>query len=180
MSVALDPTVQTTVTVGPGTNGRLKLRHIDGKHWLNDNNDALHLNWDTGFPVIIGNSGVKADLHVAGNAFKPGGGFWSASSDIRLKKSVQSLKGALEKLSRLRGVSFQWREPEKQGDLTGPQMGLIAQEVEEVLPEWVDTDASGYKNLTVRGFEALVVEAFKELKAENEKLRTQIEALEPA
>jgi hypothetical protein len=101
------------------------------------------------------------------------------------------LKGALENLSRLRGVSFEWKEPEKQGNLTGPQMGLIAQEVEEVLPEWISTDPSGYKNLTVRGFEALVVEAFKELKAENDatrtkcnaendELRTRIEALEPA
>ena len=77
-------------------------------------------------------------------------------------------------------------------------MGLIAQEVEEVFPEWTDTDPSGYKNLTVRGFEALAVEAFKELKAENEalkkklnagteelrsamdELRTRLEALEPA
>jgi hypothetical protein len=70
-------------------------------------------------------------------------------------------------------------------------MGLIAQEVEEVLPEWISTDPSGYKNMTVRGFEALVVEAFKQLKAENEtlkakltaennELRARIETLEPA
>jgi hypothetical protein len=57
---------------------------------------------------------------------------------------------------------------------------LIAQEVEEVFPEWIDTDPSGYKNLTVRGFEALVVEAFKQLKAENDDLRARIEAIEPA
>jgi hypothetical protein len=175
LSVALDPTVQTAVTIGPGTNGRLKVRHIDGKHWMNDSNEGLHLNWDTGQPVNIGQN-----LNVRGNAYKPGGGFWSASSDIRLKKSVESLKGALEKLLQLRGVRFEWKKPEEQGNLTGPQMGLVAQEVEEVFPEWISTDSSGYKNMTVRGFEALAVEAFKQLKAENNELRARIEALEPA
>jgi pyruvate/2-oxoglutarate dehydrogenase complex dihydrolipoamide acyltransferase (E2) component len=57
-------------------------------------------------------------------------------------------------------------------------MGLVAQQVEEVLPEWVDTDPSGYKNLTVRGFEALTVEAFRELTAENEALKSKSKQLE--
>jgi hypothetical protein len=138
--------------------------------------------------------GTKIELHASGLAVKPGGGPWSSPSDIRLKKNVTTLKGALEKLSRLRGVSFEWEEPENHGDLRGQQMGLIAQEVEEVLPEWVDAHPSGYKILTARGFEALVVEALKELKADNEtlkahndelrsqlgELRSQLGALQPA
>jgi hypothetical protein len=119
---------------------------------------------------------VNGTLEVVGNAFKPGGGSWSSSSDIRLKKSVTTLKGALGKLLRLRGVTFEWKEPEKECNLTGSQMGLVAQEVEEVFPEWIDTDSRGYKNLTVRGFEALTVEAFKELIAENETLKTKLKA----
>jgi hypothetical protein len=66
-SVALDPTVQTAVTIGPGTNGRLKVRHIDGKHWLNDNNDALYLNWGTEKPVNIGQN-----LSVTGKRVQTG------------------------------------------------------------------------------------------------------------
>jgi hypothetical protein len=134
---------------------------------------------------LFGDSGV---------ATKTTGKEWGAPSDIRLKKSVTTLKGALEKLSRLRGVSFEWEEPEKHGNLRGQQMGFIAQEVEEVLPQWVDTDPSGYKILTTRGFDSLVVEALKELKADNEtlrahndelrsqidKLRSQLGALQPA
>jgi hypothetical protein len=168
-SVALDPTFQTTVTIGPGTNGRLKVRHIDGKHWQNDNNDGLYLNWNTGQPVNIGQN-----LSVAGNAFKPGGGSWSVASDIRLKESVSTLKGALDKLLRLRGVKFEWKEPEKHANLTGSQMGLIAQEVEGVFPEWIDADSEGHKYLTVRGFEALTVEAIRELKAELEAVRAAL------
>jgi len=169
LAVALDPTVQTAVIVGPGTNGRLKVRHIDGKHWLNDNNDGLYLNWGTGQPVNIGQN-----LSVAGNAFKPGGGWWSVASDIRLKKSVTTLKGALDKLLRLRGVTFAWKEPDKHANLTGSQMGLIAQEVEGVFPEWIDADSEGHKYMTVRGFEALAVEAFRELKAELEAVRAAL------
>ena len=123
---------------------------------------------------------VNGDLDVTGAARKPGGGSWSVLSDVRLKKNVKPLKGALDKLLQLHGVSFEWRKPEEQGNLTGTQMGLVGQEVEEVFPEWVDTDAGGYKDLTVRGFEALTIEAFKELKADNEALRSRIEALEVA
>jgi hypothetical protein len=128
--------------------------------------------WD--YLQVNGTMDVTSNLNVAGAATKPGGGWWSASSDARLKKNVTLLKGALGKLLQLRGVSFEWKKPEEQGNLRGPQMGLIAQEVEEVLPEWVDTDPMGYKTLTVRGFEALTVEAFRELKAELEDLRATL------
>jgi hypothetical protein len=121
---------------------------------------------------------VNGNLHVTGTATKPGGGPWGVGSDIRLKKNVKPLKGALGKLLRLRGIRFEWKEPEKQGNLVGPQLGLVAQEVEEVFPEWVDTDPSGYKILTVRGFEALTIEAFRELKSENETLKLKNEELE--
>lgn len=113
--------------------------------------------------VGIGIVNPSALFHVNGNAVKPGGGPWGTASDISLKKNVKPLKGALEKLLKLRGVNFEWKEPEKQGNLTGKQMGLVAQEAEEVFPEWVDTAPDGLKILTIRGFEALVIEALREI-----------------
>lgn len=77
----------------------------------------------------------------------------------------------MDKLLRLRGVSFEWKEPEKQGNLTGQQMGLVADEVEEIIPKWVDTDTEGYKYLSIRGFEALTIEAFRHIFSELEKLK---------
>ena len=56
-------------------------------------------------------------------------------------------------------------------------MGFLAQEVESVFPEWVSVDAQGYRALTIRGFEALAVEALKQLKSENDKLREAYEQL---
>ena len=65
-------------------------------------------------------------------------------------------------------MSFQWKEPEKFGNQTGAQVGLVADEVEEVFPDWVGVDATGYKTLTIRGFEALAIEALREMQQTNE------------
>lgn len=123
---------------------------------------------------------IDGDLTLTGtgNAIKPGGGPWAAPSDARLKKNVRSLDGALEKMLSLHGIVFEWKEPEKQGDLTGIQMGLLAQDVETVFPQWVGSDRNGYKNITTRGFEALTVESIRELKAENEALKAKIIEIE--
>jgi Chaperone of endosialidase len=119
----------------------------------------------------------KGDLTITGNAFKPGGGAWGVSSDERLKQGIQPLADALDRLLALRPIAFQWKEPEKHGNLTGTQMGFLAQDVESVFPEWVSVDAQGYRALTIRGFEALAVEALKQLKSENDKLREAYEQL---
>jgi hypothetical protein len=104
----------------------------------------------------------------ADSAFKPGTNTWTTSSDERLKTDIEALDGALGKLLALRGVSFRWRDPEAHGGLAGQQMGLIAQEVEAVFPQWVGEDATGYKTLSVGGFEGLVAEALRELRAEKD------------
>ena len=113
-------------------------------------------------------------LHVNGSAGKPGGGSWSVASDERLKKNIQPLTGTLEKLLSLHGVNFEYKEPEKVGELKGERTGLIAQEVEKVFPDWVETAPDGFKRVTVRGLEALVVEALRELRTEKDG---EIEAL---
>jgi hypothetical protein len=118
---------------------------------------------------------VIGDLTITGIARKPGGGSWTNSSDARLKKNVKPLAAALDRLLQLRGVRFEWRDPKKMGNLTGPQLGLIAQDVEKVFPEWVSTGPDGYKELTIRGFEALTIEALRELRVEIENLRKKLE-----
>jgi len=121
---------------------------------------------------------INSNLEVTGQARKPGGGSWAATSDIALKKDVRPLTGALDTLLQLRGVSFEWIEPEKQGNLTGRQIGMVAQEVEPVMPEWVGMDRHGYKELAIRGFEALTVEAFRDLQQKNDTLQAHNQALE--
>jgi len=105
---------------------------------------------------------------------------WKTSSDARMKKNITTIDNALDKVSALRGVEFEWdREqfPEKGFD-EGTKIGLIAQEVEQVLPEVVSTDNEGYKSVEYSNIVGVLIEAIKDLKTQNEELRARIEALE--
>jgi len=113
-------------------------------------------------------------FEMNGDAFKPGGGAWGTLSDKKLKKNIAPLQGVLDRLLRLRGVSFEWKDPEQHGNLTGPQSGLVAQDVEQVFPEWVGQDLEGTKSVSVRGFEALVIEALREIKQEIDATKAAI------
>ena len=67
------------------------------------------------------------------NAYKPGGGSWTASSDSRLKDNVVPLTGALAKLLKLNPVSYSWKYNAKDE----PNVGFIAQEIQTVMPNAV-------------------------------------------
>ncbi len=130
----------------------------------------------------------NGDLTVSAGAFKPGGGTWSVASDARLKKDVSTLQGSLDRLLALHGVNFSYRD-DAPANLAAPgaQIGFIAQEVEKVFPQWI-AERDGYKTIGIRGFEALTVEALRDLRresavidtaqsAELEKLRAENAAL---
>ena len=70
------------------------------------------------------------------------------------------------------GVTFEWKNPEEQGDHRGMQRGFIAQDVESMLPEWVGVDAKGFKTLNTTGIEPLVIESIRTLKGENDRFAT--------
>lgn len=105
-------------------------------------------------------------------AYGTGGGCYvntgGCASDIRLKQDIQPLEGALDKLVKLNGVSFEWKK-----NPGTHYMGFIAQEVEKQFPILVETEPDdGYKTVNYNGMTAPIVEAIKELKAENDNLRT--------
>jgi hypothetical protein len=96
-------------------------------------------------------------------------------SDRSLKKNIKPLEKALDKLTQLRGVTFQWKEPKLRGG-EGIQTGLIAQEVEQVFPDWIHKYGE-HKTIAMPGFDALIIESFRELKSERDILKTTLEAL---
>jgi hypothetical protein len=63
----------TTLTVGAGANGQIRVRHINGKSHLNDNPDVLALNYNTAMPVQIGGGGRLSNLNVSGDIVLDGG-----------------------------------------------------------------------------------------------------------
>jgi hypothetical protein len=115
-----------------------------------------------------------------------GPSFNVTSSDERLKTNVRQVEGALEKLERIRGVAFESTETESPYALGGvpgqPSLGVVAQEVEEVFPEVVSIyePDQEYRAVDYNGLTGVLIEAVKELKAQNDELRSRIEALEGA
>ncbi len=81
---------------------------------------------------------------------------------------------ATQRIGELRGVTWEWREdaPEQAKDLPG--MGVIAQEVEKVFPELVETDAEGHKTVAYHGLIGPLIEAIKELDARVRALEDQV------
>jgi hypothetical protein len=104
-------------------------------------------------------------------------GIFSNPSDERLKKNVKPIDGALGQLLKLRGVTFEWKDPDSYGG-AGTQQGFIAQEVEKVFPHWVTTGPDGFKTLSTRGLEPMLLESVRQLKLDNDSLRDRVKALE--
>ena len=111
-------------------------------------------------------------------------------SDGRLKTDVATITDPLERLARLRGVSFRWCEaPAGDGDAympsplpspqASPEYGVVAQEVEEVFPSLVSRmGAQEHLGVDYSGLTAVLIEAVKQLRAENDELRARVTALE--
>ncbi len=85
-------------------------------------------------------------------------------SDIRYKKEIQPIESSLQKVLLLQGVTYEWDKERVNGAgyKSGKQIGLIAQEVEKVLPELVQTDEKGYKTLSYDKLAPVLIEAVKE------------------
>lgn len=176
--------------VGSISSGRLSLDY-DGasggvffiRKKLNSDQDAVLVIDEIG-RVGIDKISPSYKLHVNGAA---AGTSWTNLSDSRLKQDIAPIDNALDKVSALNGVTFRWRTdqfPDK-GLAEGTKIGLIAQEVEKVLPEVVSTDHEGYKSVEYANIVAVLTEAIKaqqtqivELKAKNEELQARIEILE--
>jgi hypothetical protein len=87
----------------------------------------------------------------------------NSTSDVTLKENIETIKNSLEIIDSLRGVSFNWKE-------TGNgSYGVIAQELEEVLPELVKN--GDVKSVNYNGLIGVLIEAIKELKKEIEELK---------
>jgi len=97
-------------------------------------------------------------------------------SDRRWKKNIETIPGALNKVTALRGVDFEWRCADfpEMGFPDGKHLGLVAQDVEAVLPEVVQTGTDGHKSIEYVSLVALLVEAVKEQQKEILQLELQI------
>jgi hypothetical protein len=137
-------TISGNLSIISGTAERTLTIGSSGGYWYGSTNATGF--WKTGGAnfTIDTNSG---NLFTNGNV--------TAYSDVRLKTNINTITAALDKVNQLRGVSYT-------KDST-PGIGLIAQEVEKVLPELVFTGKDGYKSVAYQNIVALLIEAVKEL-----------------
>ena len=155
---------------GNGTNGQYLQSTATGIQWATLTVDATSIQNGNSNVTVASNSNVTVqtagtscatfdtsnNLTVVGNV--------TAQSSIALKDNVTTITDGLSKILGLRGVEFDYKSNGKHN------IGLVAEEVEEVLPELVHT-TGGIKSLAYQNIVAVLVEAVKDLKAEIDQLK---------
>lgn len=130
------------------------------------NTSATTINFAGGTNTLnIGNTGCATTLQ--GTLSVKGDVIAYATSDIRLKTNVRVIGEALAKLMTLRGVTWDWKDDVREDLKASPTTGVIAQDVEKVLPEVVSEREDGTKAVNYEHMIGLLIEAIREL---NEKI----------
>ena len=135
---------------------------------------------DTSERVHIGGTGDPGiSLKVTGEIYATSNITAYYSSDITLKDNVRPIESAIFKVKQISGVEFDWNEKSSQlQQELGHDVGLIAQEVEKVLPEIVITREDGIKAIQYEKVVPLLVEAIKEQQTLIEDLSNRLKVLE--
>jgi hypothetical protein len=145
------------------------------------NGRNIGINKDTPLDVLDVNGDIRVGFSTIGCVKDSDATVISGvcSSDARMKRNIAPFAASLDKVARLQPVHFDWRVDEfpDRHFGTSRSFGLIAQEVEKVLPEMVTEDEHGYKAVKYNLLPLLNTQAIKELKAENgllaERLKQQ-------
>jgi hypothetical protein len=96
------------------------------------------------------------------------------SSDIRLKENIQPIQNALEKVESISGNTYDWKEGyDEIHSHKGNDIGVIAQEIESILPQIVTNRDNGYKAVQYEKIVPLLIEAIKELSAKIKRLENK-------
>jgi len=123
------------------------------------------------FQVTTNTSAAQAVLLVYGNAAKNlGGNTWTVFSDERLKQNIRPYDHGLDAILKLKTARFEYLDDPKRHTTSGhEEIGLIAQQVEGIIPEAVTQDAEGYRTLNASPIYWAAINAIQELngKVEN-------------
>lgn len=120
------------------------------------------------FYYFHNNQGGWNILSLNGNGNATLYGTLTQNSDERLKKNITAIENPFDQLQQLSGYHYQWKDDWRDADT---QTGLLAQEVEKVMPELVKEDEKGVKSVNYNGLVPYLLEAIKELKAEVDALK---------
>jgi len=123
----------------------------------------LHLDIDNN-RVGVGTTIPSTTLQVAGTITCVD---INSTSDVRLKENIHSIDNALDKVMQINGVEFDWKETKE------PSVGVIAQDIEEIIPEVVKISGD-IKTVNYNGLVGVLIEAIKEQQKQIQELKKQI------
>ena len=153
------------ITQGGSSNSKVVYNNTYHSYYVGSSTEEMRLESD-------------GDLHVEGDVTA----YSTTVSDIRLKDNIVTIDNALDKVCKLRGVEYTWNKGSRKDTR---DLGVIAQEVEKVLPEIVkekkmpliDDSETTYKSVDYEKITAVLVEAVKEQQAQIDELTTILEKL---
>lgn len=169
----------TYLYINPGTGyeAMLRVQGGSGSSWYagkrttgttQAGTDGFHFYSDAGGDTVVG-FGTDGTIRGKGDVVA------YSSSDRQLKDNVTPIKNALEKVNKIGGYTFDWND--KQNVYEGHDVGVIAQEIEKVLPEVVTTRDTGYKAVKYEKIVPLLIEAIKEQQTQIEELKELVNKL---
>lgn len=131
----------------------------------------------SGTTMLSGNTTVGGDIMISGTSTAT---THTSTSDMRLKKNILTIEDSLEKVLEMRGVEFDWKKNNQH------EIGVIAQEIEKIVPTLVVTDALGMKSVKYSNMAGLFIESTKQmhtkvaaLEEENKMLKSYLCAKDP-
>ena len=122
--------------------------------------------WSNGNVIINGTTDPGYRLYVAGAIYATGN--ITANSDLTLKKNLKLIDNPIDKLMQLNGYAYQWKSDDSH------QYGVIAQEVEKILPYAVSTGNDGIKGVSYNQIIPVLIEAIKTQQAEINTLKSKL------
>ena len=162
----------TSGSIGVVSGNRTYINSEGGDGYLYRGGSSVYAWGGSNFFATTDNS---KDLGVSNYRWKDGhfsgtvnAANFNTTSDATLKTNVETLTGSLDAVKSLRGVSYDWIES------GGSEVGVIAQEVEAVLPDVVSTNDEGIKSVKYGNMVAVLIEAIKEQQLRIEALKAQL------
>ena len=141
-----------------------------GQNYSSTNTDNIAIKINNSLNVGIGSTQPTAKLDVGGDVLVSGIGTatqWDATSDIALKENIEIIDNPIVKLSELKGVTFDWKKG-------GHSVGVIAQDVEKVLPTAVG-GSKDHKTVNYNAIIGLLVESVKDQQKQIEELKSLLD-----
>ena len=147
-------------------NGSINAAASDGAGITIDGSSANLIYLSTGDKWAFNKSlNVDGEITATGNVTSP---FFYSESDAVLKQDVEPITNPLKKILKLAGVSFIWKKSKQSG------IGVIAQEVEKIVPEIVSTNLNGHKTVSYDSLVPILIEAVKEQQKQIDYLKSKL------